>query len=323
MLLVHNRHIPCGEQLRADNNFSLERILLEMRGRAGKVLIMILLTGVTGHTGCRLADHLAARGGRVRAMTRSPGKIPAGLRGRIEVFQGDLENAGQAADAARGCSAVLALTHIRFAPLVIGAAQTAGVSRAVFMSSTRRYTKYPEATARQVMAGEEAVRSSGLEWTIIRPSMIYGGRQDNNIEHLVRSLRRFPVHPLPGGGRMLWQPVFVWDVVAAIEAALDDPASIRNEYTIAGPQPISYACMVRTILRVMNRRVLLVPIPMAGLKSVAWLSGWISGRPRITMEQIRRLEEDKVFDISPAAHDLHFQPTPFEAGIRRKLADDV
>ena len=284
---------------------------------------MILITGGTGHTGRRIVVALEKRGERVRVLTREPVKLAKQLRRRIEIVRGSLDDPAVARDACAGCTAVIAMTHIGMAPKVIAAARDAGVRRAIFMSSTRRFTKFPEDTARRVIEGEQAVRDSGLDWTIIRPSMIYGSAHDNNLCHLQRALQRWPVHPLIGGGRMLWQPVFTWDVVQAILAALDRPATVGKEYTVAGPEPISYEQMVCTFLRQMKRRVLLVPVPMAWAKAVVRLYGCVSHRPRVRMDQIQRLEEDKVFDITEARRDLGFNPTSFEEGIRRKLANEV
>jgi uncharacterized protein YbjT (DUF2867 family) len=284
---------------------------------------MILVTGGTGHTGRRAVTALADRGERVRVLTREPAKLALKLRRRVDICRGSLDDPAVAREAFDCASAVIAMTHIGMAPRVVAAAREAGVRRAIFISSTRRFTKFPEETARRVIEGEQAVRDSGLDWTIIRPSMIYGSGHDNNFCHLQSALRHWPVHPLIGGGRMLWQPVFTWDVVQAVLAALDRSATIGKEYTVAGPEPISYEQMVRTFLRLMNRRVLLVPVPMPWAKAAVRLYGKVSKHPRVRLDQIQRLEEDKVFDITDARRDLGFAPVSFEEGIRRKLAYEV
>lgn len=284
---------------------------------------MILVTGATGHTGQRLTARLLEHGEPVRVLTRrDPERLPARLRG-AEIVRGDIEDAACLARAVSGCRAVVAMTHIRFSRHVLAAARASGVRRVVFMSSARRFTKYPEHTARWVIEGEAAVMESDLDWTILRPSMIYGGDEDNNLTHLVRSLRRWPVHALPDGGRMLWQPVFTWDVVSALVAALDNPATIGRDYTLAGPEPISYADMVRTILREAGLRRLLVPVPLGVVMLAARILSRVMSNPPLRPDQVQRMREDKVFDISAARRDLGFDPIPFQEGIRRKLAGEV
>jgi nucleoside-diphosphate-sugar epimerase len=284
---------------------------------------MILVTGGTGHTGFRLVQRLLERGEEVRLFTREPSRMRIDLRRRMQIFRGNVENPEDIAEAVAGCQAVMSLTHIRFAPRIIAAMESQGVRRGIFMSSTRRFTQFPEQTARWVIDGESALESSRLDWTIIRPSMIYGGMRDNNMTHLVEVLRRFRIHPMVGGGRMLMQPVFVWDVVQALLAALDNPQTARHAYTIAGPEPVAYREIVKAILRLMRKRTLLLPIPISCAKAVARLYGAVSSKPRIRLDQIQRLEEDKVFDITDARRDLGFNPIPFEEGIRRKLANKV
>ncbi len=280
----------------------------------------IVITGASGHTGMRLAKRLVEAGRCVRAITRDPAVIPLALRRRMEIRRCDLTVPEEARYAVSGASAVVAMTHIRFAPYIIEAMQAEEVRRAIFISSTRRFTRFPEETARAVIAGEEAVQQSDLDWTILRASMIYGGSQDNNLTHLVRWLKNTPVFPLPGTGSMKWQPVFTWDVISAIEAALDRPHTIKKAYTLAGPEPITLREMIETILRCMGKRVLLVPVPIAFLRFAARMLALVMERPPITLDQIQRLEEDKVFDISEAQRDLGFAPISFEEGIRRKLA---
>lgn len=264
-------------------------------------------------------EALVERDEALRVFTRAPAGLQLPLRRKVEIFRGSLEDPQRAVEAASGCRAVIALTHIRLAPQVIAAMHANDIKRGIFMSSTRRFTNFPEETAHQVIAGEEAVRTSRLDYTILRASMIYGGKQDNNLQHLLASLRRWPVHPLVAGGKMKWQPIFTWDVVEAILAALDRPHAIGKEYTIAGPEPITYAEMVRTILREAGLRRILVPVPIGLARTAVKLYGKLSNSPRLRPDQIERLQEDKVFDISEAKRDLDFHPVSFQAGIRRKL----
>lgn len=280
----------------------------------------VLVTGATGHTGSRLVRALLQRGDRVRILTREPDRMKAQLRKQVEVVRGDVTVPADVLRAVTGCRAVLATTHIKYASAIIAAMQQAGVARGVFMSSTRRYTRFVEETARQVMAGEDAVERSGLEWTIIRPTMIYGGPQDNNLERLLQTLKRWPIFPLPGGGKMLWQPVFTWDVVAAILASLDRPgASVGKSYTVAGPQAITYKSMLQTMLAQAGLRRMLVPVPLGFVKTLVGLYEKAAKRPSVQTAQIQRMEEDKDFDISDAQRDLGFAPVTFEEGIRRKV----
>lgn len=279
----------------------------------------VLVTGASGHTGRRLVQRLIERGYRVRILTRDPSRVALELRRQVEVRRGDVLVPDSIQDAVRGCRAVIAVTHIKFAPAIIKAMEQAGVSRGVFMSSTRRFTRFVEETARQVMAGEEAIEQSGLDWTIIRPTMIYGGPQDRNLHPLLDTLKKWPAFPLPGGGQMLWQPVFTWDVVDALIAALERDQSIRRAYTIAGPEPLTYREMIETMLQEAGLKRMLVPVPLGLLRQAVGAYERLSHHPRVRLDQIRRMEENKDFDISEARADLGFNPISFREGIRRKV----
>lgn len=279
----------------------------------------ILVTGATGHTGSRLVRALVEQNRPVRILTREPARLDLALRRQVEVVRGDLTQPETARRALAGAGAVIAVTHIKFASAIIAAMQAEGVQRGVFMSSTRRYTRFVEETARQVMAGEAAVEASGLDWTIIRPTMIYGGKHDRNLQPLLEQLARMAVFPLPAGGKMLWQPVFTWDVVAALLAALDRPQTIGRAYTIAGPEPISYREMLETLIRTAGLKTRLIPVPLAPLGPLVKFYERSATNPRVRHDQILRLQENKDFSIEEARRDLGFDPVSFEEGIRRKI----
>ncbi|MCX7016307.1 MAG: NAD(P)H-binding protein [Candidatus Sumerlaeota bacterium] len=278
---------------------------------------MIFLTGATGHMGSRAARRLVERGRRLRCLVHTPDHrrfLPEG----VEAVEGDVEDVARLAEAMRGAEACLHLAHIRYAPHAVEACRRAGVQRLICMSSTRRYTRFDCDSARAVVAGESAVEVSGLRWTILRPSMIYGGDRDNNIERLIRHFRRTRLFPLVRGGRQLVQPVFVWDVVGAIEAALERPASIGCAYTLAGPEPLTFRQMVDAAARIAGCRPLFVPVAYPLAFAGAWLAERLLRRSPLTVEQVQRFLEDKAFDLADARKDLGFDPISFETGMWRK-----
>jgi uncharacterized protein YbjT (DUF2867 family) len=211
---------------------------------------------------------------------------------------GDIRHPEEWAESARGAAAVINMAHVGFAEHVVKACQLAGVRRVISLSSTRRFTQFPERTARMVIAGEAAFAASGLDWTVLRPSMIFGGDRDNNLEKLVRWLRKCPVLPLPGGGRNLVQPVFTWDVVDAIVRALERPeTTVGRALTLAGPRAMTQRELYEIVGRALGRKVILVPVPFGLMLAGAGLLEKTQRRPLITRDQVRRTLEDKAFDI--------------------------
>ncbi|MBI3736129.1 NAD(P)H-binding protein, partial [Candidatus Sumerlaeota bacterium] len=285
----------------------------------------LFMTGATGHTGARAAARLLDQGWRIRALVRTEEHrrhLPAS--DRLEIVPGDIADANSPdwIGAMLGAAAVLHLAHIGFAPRIVEACRAAEVDRLICMSSTRRFTQFPEATARLVIEGEAAVEASALQYTILRPSMIYGGARDNNVEKLVGWLRRRRVIPLIRGGRNLVQPIFVDDLVEAIARAIVRPnETARRTLTLAGPEPITQRRMIEIVAEAMNVKPLWIPVPFWWAFGAAALLELKPGRPLATRDQVRRLLEDKAFDISEARDALGgWTSRSFEEGIRLKLA---
>ena len=130
----------------------------------------------------------------------------------------------------------------------------------MFISTTAIFTSLPSASRTMRLDAELAVQSSTLDWTILRPTMIYGTARDRNISRLLRFLKRWPVFPLYGNG--LWQPIYVEDLADAVVAALDNPRTRRRVYNVAGAQPLALADLVRTAARAVGRNVTLIRVPL-------------------------------------------------------------
>ncbi len=284
----------------------------------------IFLTGATGHTGSYLARRLLAEGRTLRCLVHTAEHarhLPADER--LRVVPGDIEQPEPWQGELAGAAALVHMAHVGFAPMAIAACRAAGVRRLVSLSSTRRFTKFPEETARLVIAGEAALEASGLDFTILRPSMIFGGPRDNNLEKVVRWLGRHRWMPLVAGGRNLVQPIFVLDLVEAIVAALTRPGSIGRALTLAGPEALTQRELIEQIARAMGRPLHWVPVPMAAALTAGWLLEQLQHRPLATRDQFRRMLEDKTFDISEAKTVLAWTPRPFQEAIQLKLARQI
>lgn len=277
----------------------------------------VLVTGATSDTGRRLCGRLLEAGHQVVCFTRGRRPIPEGT----EAVRGVLPEPGQPwgesgeamARALEGCALVHCCTHIRFAPAVVERALEAGVVRTVCVSSARRFTRWPSENERRVIAAEEELLRRPEGWVAFRSTMIYGGGSDKNIARLVRSVRRWPLVALPGGGRARIQPLFVEDLVEALLAADHAPGAHGRIINVAGPEPLTLREVVKTIARVLGRRRLIVPVPLALARIAASLGG---SRSR---DRIRRMGEDRVLDIAEARELLGFAPRSFEEGLRSML----
>ncbi len=280
---------------------------------------MILVAGATGYTGRHLTRALLAEGYSVRCLVR-PSSRSEELSGLgASLAPGDLERPEGLDRALEGTRLLVSAAQIRFAPGLVEACRRAGVHRAVFMSSTRKYSRFRTPDVEAVAAGEASVAESGLAATILRPSMIYGPGNDRNISRMRDYLRRRRVVPIFGRGKRLVQPVYVDDVVDAVVSASQREGTVGRAYEIAGRDPLPYRAMVDTLCRLMDRRVLNVHVPIFVALPLAKACGTLVGSARVAADQIRRMREDRSFDISEAMRDLDFAPRVFEAGVREAM----
>ena len=288
----------------------------------------LLVTGGSGFLGGYVLAEAARRGHSCVALARSPEAAQTVAELGATPLPGDLDN-GAALPAIfvrAGCDALVNLASLGFghAPGIVRAAERAGLNRAVFVSTTAVTTTLPARSKEVRLAAEGEIRISGLRWTILRPTMIYGAAGDRNLSRLLLLLARLSrapvplVAPVPGGGRQLQQPVHVADLAGAVLTAVERRAAARRRYDVAGPEPMTFADVLRGSATAVGRRVHLVPVPLVPV--IALTRGYerLSRRPRIRVEQWQRLAEDKAFPIDAARRDLEFAPRPLAAGVHEE-----
>jgi len=278
----------------------------------------LMVTGGSGFLGGYVLREAARRGHQTVALARSEGASAAVTALGALPVSGDLNDAHSLLDAftAERCDVLVNLASLGFghAPVIIAAAERAGIPRAVFISTTAVTTTLAATSKRVRLLAEQAIRAAVFDWTILRPTMIYGDPGDRNLSRLLPLLRRAPVLPIPGG-RHLQQPVHAADVADAVLAAAERPAAARNTYDVAGPEPLTFAELLRTSARAVASRTRFVPVPLSPVVAAARGYELVSRNPRIRVEQVRRLAEDKAFAIDNAVHDLGYAPRSFADGI--------
>lgn len=283
----------------------------------------LLVTGGSGFTGQRVVRFAVEQGHEVLALARSQAAADRLLRLGAEPLSADLDDP-RSLDAAFGCGAdaLINVASLGFghAPAVVSAAEDAGLRRAVFVSTTAVTTALPAPSKAVRLAAEETIRSSALDWTILRPTMIYGAAGDRNLSRLLALLRRTPVLALPGGGLRLQQPVHVEDLAGVILAAVTSSAAVGQVYDVAGPEPLPFRDLVLQAGQAVGRRPRLVGVPLRPSIAAVRTYERLAPRPRIKAEQLERLAEDKAFDIGPARRDLGYAPRSFAEGIAAEAA---
>jgi uncharacterized protein YbjT (DUF2867 family) len=276
-----------------------------------EVLVKVHVTGASGFTGGFVVRELISRGHEVSALARSEQAAATVAALGASPVRADLDDPSSLPEAfaANGSDHLINVASLGFghADAIITAAQRAAVRRAVFVSTTALYTRLPAPSKRVRGAAEQRIRGSGLAWTIIRPTMIYGTPADRNIARLLQVLRRSPILPVPGGGNRLQQPVHVEDLAEAIVSAAERPGAVGQAIDVPGPEPITFAELLETAGRAVGRHPRLVSVPLRPTVSALRIYERSVKHPRIKAEQLERLSEDKAFDVGPAATILGYE----------------
>ena len=282
----------------------------------------VAVSGANGFTGRFVCAELQRRKIPFVALLRPASNASWMAAHEIPVRYADLTNPHQLVDQLRGCLALLNVASIGFgaAPAILQSCHSAGVRRAVFVSTTAIFTQLNAGSKIIRQAAEAAVLASGLDTTILRPTMIYGTPGDRNMIRLVHWINRWPVLPVFGNGRSLQQPVHVTDVAWAVVQSLESPATINRQFNISGAEPLTYNEVVRVTAQALGRHIRRLHIPAQPVVSLLDVTERLGITLPIKAEQIRRLNEDKAFSHAEAQEAFGYAPIAFAEGIRREVA---
>ena len=286
-------------------------------------MMRVLVTGATGFTGSYVVPLLLRQGAHVRCLVRASSDTSRLPISQVELVVGDLSEQNSIERALQGTDALVNIASLGFghAPNIVNAAVAARVQRAVFISTTAVFTTLNAPSKSVRLAAEETVRASGLSYTILRPTMIYGSSRDRNMCRLIRYLRRWPLIPVFGRGEHLQQPVYVEDLAAAVVQSLQSEQAVGRSYNVSGQAPLTYNQIIDTVSDALGRKARKVHLPVSPLVTALGALERFSLRLPIKAEQVLRLNEDKAFDSLEAIEDFGYRPRSFAEGIRLELQE--
>jgi nucleoside-diphosphate-sugar epimerase len=201
-----------------------------------------------------------------------------------------------------------------------------GIRRIVALSSTSRFTKGDSSVEReketvsQLVAAEKLLAEwagqKGIEWTILRPTLIYGLGRDSNISEIARLIRRYRFFPLFGAAQGLRQPVYAGDVAQACMAALVNPQTSGRSYNISGGEILPYRAMVARVFTALGSRPRFIQVPKVLFHLVVMVLRLFPRYGHWSAAMAERMNLDMVFDHSEASRDLGFTPKGFDLSAR-------
>ena len=264
--------------------------------------MLVLVTGATGFLGQRVVPELLSRRHEVRCLVHSPGKERVLHQREVDVHYGNILNAESLSQAMHGVQAVVHLVgiirpvrgatfdlvHRQGTANVVEAARESGVREIVQVSAlgATNDSRYPYLYSKH--QGELRVVSSGLAYTILRPSVIFG-RGDEFLTALAGLVRLGPVVPVIGSGRNRMQPVAVEDVAKCVAASVGNSLVKGKTISLGGPDRLSYNDLLDEVAVAMGRKLrrFHVPTPVAW-PAVATMQ-LMTPRPPVTTGQLRML----------------------------------
>ncbi|QNU66804.1 NAD(P)H-binding protein [Ruminiclostridium herbifermentans] len=278
---------------------------------------MILLTGATGFLGEFVLKELTDRGYEVTCFVRKTSNLNTINELNVKYIFGELDDYNSICKALEGKDALINIASLGFghAPNIVNACKQMKVKRAVFVSTTGIFTKLnPDSKAIRLEA-ERLIKESGLDYTIIRPTMIYGTPRDRNMWRLIKYLKKINIIPILGDGTYLQQPVYVKDLADAIVKAYESPVSIKKEYNISGAKALTYNEVVDLTAKALGKKVIKIHVPSKLSYNLLRAYEKVSKKPILKAEQVLRLNENKAFSHEEAKADFGYSPTTFEEGI--------
>jgi uncharacterized protein YbjT (DUF2867 family) len=297
----------------------------------------VFVSGASGFVGSAVVRELAGRSFSVNALVR--GKKLPGIGGDVREVRGELSDSAALDEGLRDCAAVIHLVgiimenpgkgvtfqsvHVEGTRSVIDATRRAGVKRYIQMSALGTRAGARSVYHQTKWQAEELVRASGLDWTIVRPSMIHGpGGAFMKMEAKWARKQSPPFLFMPyfgagllglgGAGRL--QPVYVRDVARAFVDAIGNLKTIRKTYELGGAEQLTWPEMHKAIARAVvgkNRATMAIP---------AWYAKLIAAiLPRAMLpfnrDQVIMSQEDNTCDLAAFREDFGWGPVGFESAL--------
>ncbi len=287
---------------------------------------MILVTGGSGFIGRRVVSRLAEGGSSLRVLAR--GQRQADLPERVEVARGDVVSGEGLPDAMASVEKVVHLVAIiresggqtfeaniwRGTEKVVEAAKAAEVKKLVYVSAIGAQDNPTYLYLHAKWQAERAVKLSGLPYTILRPSIVFG-EGDEFINALAGLVRYNPVVPVAGDGKARFQPIWVEDLVTCIVACLDEDAHAGQTLEIGGPEQLTYDELLDVVKEALGRSRIKVHVPLAVMRPLAQVMEWVLPKPPVTGEQLKMLALDNIAETDSVRRHFGIQP--------RRLADSL
>jgi NADH dehydrogenase len=296
-----------------------------------------LVTGASGFVGGHTVPALVAAGHRVVALVRTPiagemvlERLPAAQRAALEIRIGDVTRPETLGPAMAGIDAVvhlvaiprdtsggadLRLVNTDGTRAVIAAMTAAGVRRLVHMGALGVVDDPSLHYASSKATAEAFVRASGLDWTILKPSIQFG--EGDGFFNLIAGLVRISpgLVPVPGDGSARFQPIHADDVASVVVRVLAEPTTAGEAFELGGPRYWTYREITREVATALGKKRAIVPVPLPLIRLVAGAAELVHVPFPVATDQLRQLRFDNIGPLDLIPSRFGFTPRPMEGAL--------
>lgn len=294
-----------------------------------------LVTGAFSYSGSHIARRLLDAGRRVRTLSFHPGR-PHPLRASVQAFPYQFDDPDALARRFEGVSTLYNTYWVRFdrgdtsfgqaverSRALFGAAQRAGVRRIVHLSITNPSISSPLPYFRGKALVEDALAGSGVPYSIVRPTWIFGGDNDVLVNNIAWILRHLPVFAMPGSGAYPVQPVHIEDLARICTGAAE--AGADRVIDAAGPETMAFDELVALIRTATGARARIVHVPVSVMGLAARALGLVVRDVVLTPDEIDGLMAGLLVSSEPPLGEIAFSEWLGHSGgsVGRRYANEL
>lgn len=298
--------------------------------------VTVAVAGGTGFVGSAIARELRRRGRRVIVLSSRPLIARGALPDDVEIRHADVRSGAGLAEALAGVDQLVISLAFPGSPIerprhgetfmevdaagterLVAAARAADVARLLYVSGAGAAPDAKRHWFRAKWRAEEAVRKSGISWSIIRPTWVFGPG-DVSLNRFLGFARLLPFVPMTNFGGQRLAPIFIDDVAGISADALASEAGRDRVFEVGGPETLSMRQIIGRALGVAGIRRPIMPAPALLMKLVAWPMQLLP-RPPLTRDAVDFINQSATVDTAPLQATLPRRLTPLDEGLASYL----